>query len=105
MITVRIQEDSGQIEEMIIEGHAEADDPGKDLVCAGVSAVAIGLCNALDEMCDNVGFEMEDNRIRIYVPVTDERTEIVLRTGEIQLKTIAEYSRDFVQIVNGGAKQ
>ncbi|MBR3357631.1 MAG: ribosomal-processing cysteine protease Prp [Solobacterium sp.] len=105
MIIVRIQEENSRIREVIVTGHAEADEFGKDLVCAAVSAITIGLCNALDEMTDSVGFEMEDNRIRIYVPVMDETAETVLRAGVIQLKTVAEVYSEFVQIINGGKMQ
>lgn len=33
-----------------VSGHAFYDDPGKDIVCAGVSAVTIGAINAIEKL-------------------------------------------------------
>ncbi|MBR4446518.1 MAG: ribosomal-processing cysteine protease Prp [Solobacterium sp.] len=105
MIRILVQEENGKIREVSIDGHAEADVHGQDVVCAAISAIAFGLCNALDEMTDRVGFEVEDNHIRIYVPAEDETAETILRTGLIQFETVAEVNSEFVQIINGGEMQ
>ncbi len=98
MIHIRVQEKEGKITELRIFGHAESDDIGKDLICAAVSSVAFGLCNALDELSDSAGFEIQDNDIRIYLPEPDNTAQIVMRTGVIQFETIAENNSDFIEI-------
>lgn len=98
MIYIRVQEKEGRIAELRISGHAESEDHGRDLICAGVSCIAFGLCNALDELTDSAGFEIQDNDIRIYLPEPDNTAEIILRTGLIQFATAAETNSDFIEI-------
>ena len=51
MITVKIERgDSGRIRKFTVTGHAGYDDPGKDIVCAGVSAVTVGAVNAIEKL-------------------------------------------------------
>ena len=47
MIKVQIKRNNKYITQIKIKGHAQFGEYGKDLVCAGVSAVATGICNAL----------------------------------------------------------
>ena len=95
MIQVQINCSSNQIRKMIVQGHAEYDDIGKDLVCAAVSSIMFGLLNALDEMSDgNVKMSVDD-KISIEALDTDSTVQIILNTGLIQLKTVEEsYSEE-----------
>ena len=46
----RLAPDSPQISSFVVEGHAEYDVPGKDLVCAAVSAVTFGTNNSIESL-------------------------------------------------------
>ncbi len=46
----RLAPDSPQISSFVVEGHAEYDVPGKDLVCAAVSAVTVGTYNSIESL-------------------------------------------------------
>ncbi len=98
MIHIRVREKDNRICEIEIHGHADSAEYGKDLVCAAVSSIAFGLCNALDEMADMAGFEIDENRIRIYLTRPDATAEIILRTGLIQFETVAETQSKYIQI-------
>lgn len=51
MVKIHIVRDkTGFIWEYTVEGHAYAGEPGKDLVCAAVSAIAYTGANALEEL-------------------------------------------------------
>ncbi|SDI58074.1 ribosomal-processing cysteine protease Prp [Natribacillus halophilus] len=50
MTIVRDREDR-TIQSFTLSGHANADEYGEDIVCAGVSAVAIGTVNAIETLC------------------------------------------------------
>ena len=58
MVRVHVKRHQGIIQEVEIRDHAGYADAGQDLVCAGVSSIAVGMMNALDEMvpeaCDFV---------------------------------------------------
>ena len=50
MVRVHVKRHQGIIQEVEIRDHAGYADAGQDLVCAGVSSIAVGMMNALDEM-------------------------------------------------------
>ena len=98
MIRVAVNEKNAKIVDLEITGHAGADVYGHDLVCAIVSGVGTGLCNALDQLSDVKDIVLEDGHISIHVAKPDDRTEMILRTGLIQLQTAEEVNKDFIQI-------
>ncbi|AXF55779.1 ribosomal-processing cysteine protease Prp [Salicibibacter kimchii] len=53
MIRMTIVRDEADhtIQSFTLSGHANAADYGEDIVCAGVSAVAIGTVNAIEALC------------------------------------------------------
>lgn len=98
MIRVAVSEKDKKIVSMEISGHAGADVYGHDLVCAIVSGVGTGLCNALDQLAGVEDIVLEEGHIAIHVDKPDERTEMILRTGLIQLETAEEVNKDFIKI-------
>ena len=42
--------------------------------------------------------EIGSNRIEIKIDVPDEKTELILRTGIVQLKTVSETNQKFIKI-------
>ncbi|MEG0177849.1 MAG: ribosomal-processing cysteine protease Prp [Anaerorhabdus sp.] len=99
MIKINIQTSDEKILRLDIEGHAEYKPHGEDLVCAGVSSIAIGLLNACDQLSDDCECSMNDNHISIVVNnIDNERTQIILQTGVIQLKTIHESYSAYIKL-------
>ncbi len=99
MIQISIQTKNGKIIGMDIQGHAEYAEHGKDIVCAGVSTVAIGLLNALDYLNAKCSCSMENNQISVRVTESDdELTQIILTTAKIQLETIQESYKKYIKI-------
>jgi len=88
MIKVEIQYRGKGIESLLIKGHANSGDYGKDLVCAGVSAVSVGALNALEDS-DDYDIEIESGRIHVDFPETmSEHDVTVIEVMILQLKTI-----------------
>lgn len=75
-----------------ITGHALSGEPGKDLVCAAVSAIATGALNALDSLAPNdydlILKDDSDPLISIESINENVKGEIILETLLIQLKTV-----------------
>lgn len=98
MIQVTVKRQGEDILGLKVTGHAGFAEKGKDLVCAGVSSVGFGLCNAFDEMhCDGEATAV-GNVVEIKVKKPDVISNTILETGVIQLKTIQETSGSFVRI-------
>lgn len=102
MIKVIIEIKDKAISRMTIKGHAYSDDPGHDLVCAGVSASAVGVLNTLDKFgffekeCGSA--EMKAGYIDIIVRHSNEVIQVVLETLVITLDTIAEDNKKYIKI-------
>lgn len=98
MIKVRIKYKSNLINELNISGHAGYADKGKDLICAAVSSISIGLCNAIDELKATANIEIGDNIIKISDIGVDELSQTVLKTAIIQLQTVEEQANKYLEI-------
>ena len=48
MIKIKINKTNNKYSSLIVSGHSNYDEIGKDIVCAGVSAILIGALNWFD---------------------------------------------------------
>jgi uncharacterized protein YsxB (DUF464 family) len=83
MITIEIVR---SVEKAIIRytvsGHAYYKDPGKDIVCAGVSAVTIGAVNAIEKLTGLVPDAADKSGLlKVQVPTSTDP----VRNGQVQL--------------------
>ncbi|MBR1376602.1 MAG: ribosomal-processing cysteine protease Prp [Bacilli bacterium] len=80
MIKISIKDD-----EIIIKGHANFDDYGKDIVCASVSSIAITTINAIVEF-DNTSIEVENDSGYLKIDILKHSKEIdILISNMIKL--------------------
>lgn len=80
----RLAPDSTDILSFVVEGHAEYDVPGKDLVCAAVSAISVGTCNSIESLTGVIPIhEMEPGLLDITIP--DSARDIPEAWSQIQL--------------------
>lgn len=98
MIKVRVAETDGRISRIRISGHAGYAESGKDLVCAAVSGITFGLLNAADALIPSAACSVGENMAEITVREPDRESELVMRTGLIQLQTIEETSQKYIDI-------
>ena len=97
MINITINRtESGFIYSFVISGHAFFAERGKDIVCAGASAVAIGSINAVHALTGvTPEIEQGDGFLRCVVPVNgtedmNEKVQLLLEGMIISLQTIEE---------------
>ena len=98
MIRIRVQEAGDQIIGLHFSGHAYSNDPGKDLVCAAISSIAIGVLNALEETCPGQDLLMNDNEIIIRIIQPTLVTNTILKVAYIQCDTVYQQNRKFIMI-------
>ena len=99
--------DSGQIVSFTLTGHAEAGPYGSDIVCAGVSALAISTINGIDALA---GFEpiVEMNEIEggyLYAEVVSGMTQeqnniaqILMENLLLGLQSIEAENTEYIQV-------
>ncbi len=97
MIRVLIKYVNNNLELLKIKGHAESDEYGHDLVCAGVSALVTAGLNNLDGI-KNYDVIYEEGDVEIKPNDITEHDEIVLETVVVGLKSIEESYPENVKI-------
>ena len=105
MITIAIERGSiGRIRRFTVSGHARFDDPGKDIVCAGVSAVTVGAVNAVEELTGIVPkASMRGGWLDAIIPESgdaerDRQAQWLLEGMVVSLETIKTAYAKYVQI-------
>ncbi|CDZ99827.1 hypothetical protein BN1048_00676 [Jeotgalicoccus saudimassiliensis] len=85
-----------------MDGHADFDVHGKDLVCAGASAVVFGSVNALFALTDyEPAIDMADEGGYLSVKLedtSDDNVQLILETMIVSLKTIESEYNEFIKI-------
>ena len=117
MISVIVNREGSSIRAIYANGHADYDDPGRDIVCSAVSTLLFTAASALEDICgyDSEDFfrisneGTEDVNLRITVPDTGDdetknRAQVIMRTCELGLIGIARDYNDnkikYVEIIN-----
>lgn len=98
MIRVRVVRKNHLIQSITVTGHADSDVYGHDLVCAIVSGIMTGLCNAMDILVGEDDVIFEEGHVEIHVAKPNEKTDLILETGLIQLKTAEEVNQDYLKV-------
>ena len=107
MINISIFRDvEGFIWQFIVEGHAEYDEPGRDIVCAAVSVTAYTAAGALEELAGlkNVYTEREGYMLcsipqDISQPIK-QTVKVILETTAIGFKQIELAYEDYVSVLD-----
>ena len=107
MLLIRIAERDGEIKVIDISKHVQPDDDDDlyRLICAGVSCVATGLCNVLDQLCPEcceISFDSDEgdpdqpNFISIRAVKASPELQTILKTGKIQLQCAWESYSQYI---------
>jgi len=99
MIKVKTFNSNLQIISIEISGHAKSDEYGKDLVCAAVSTVITGSCNALDQLVpDSCVIDLKAGLTKIKIIDNSEKVQTILNTMLVQLKTVEQKYPDYIAL-------
>ncbi|MCZ8513357.1 ribosomal-processing cysteine protease Prp [Paenibacillus filicis] len=97
MIRVAIyRRHDGSIERFSVDGHAQYDEPGKDIVCAGVSAVTVGTVNAVEALAGlELKNRMKHGMLQVEVPdgldpLTGDKVQLLLESMVVMLQSIEQ---------------
>lgn len=98
MIKIEIlQTKDEKIKTLFVKGHANSNEIGKDLICAGVSSIVIGGLNALEEN-DVEKVKCDKGNVEVIVKTDNYFNQIVLKTIITQLETVHQRYPDYVKI-------
>lgn len=96
MIKVRIKRNGINLSEIIINGHANYDVYGKDIVCASVSATVLSILNCIMALDNSVILVKQTcDCTAIFVQRVEKTSQILLNTMLSCLKEIEKtYSKN-----------
>ena len=84
------------------EAAEQSAEYGKDLVCAGVSTICVGIANTLVQyqfLLQHLGtIDLKEGLIDIKVHQDNEQIQVVLGTFEVMLKTVEESYSKYMKI-------
>lgn len=106
MVTVHISKKNDQYVSYEMTGHAEFDDPGKDLVCAAVSILAQNTLVSFEEVAGVSGVicEVEDGYLYGELPLelTKEQChdcDVLFRSFETGIRGLVEIYPEHIKLI------
>lgn len=83
-----------------ISGHANYAEPGKDIVCAGISTLAQTLIRSLDELTSTeITYDVQPGTVDIKCGLLSEHARVLIDAFFIGCKMIADEYPNNVRIV------
>ena len=100
MIKIQINKTNNKYSSLIVSGHSNYDEHGKDIVCAGVSAIVTGGINALGlENKKQVSCKVRDGYVNVDVlDLNNDRLQLIMNVIIVQLKSIEESYKKYIKI-------
>ena len=100
MIKIQINKTNNKYSSLLVSGHSNYDEHGKDIVCAGVSAIVTGGLNALAiENKNEISYRVNDGYVNVDVlNIENDNLQKIIDVIIIQLKTIEESYKKYVKI-------
>lgn len=94
MIAVSVRKDG-----IKVRGHANYAEAGKDIVCAGVTALTISLVKSINDLTeDKIEYEISPGRVDIHCGNLSEAGMLLVDSFFIGICLIAEKYPDHVRV-------
>lgn len=108
MILVRIERrHDGTISGYSVDGHAEYDEPGKDIVCAGASTIAVGTYNAIESLLGlKPRYQMHNGLMRVELDgleldsETQQQLNLLLESMIVMYRTIEQTYGEYIAVTD-----
>lgn len=97
MIKVKIKKNN-KIESIVITGHANYDDYGKDIVCSSVSSIVITTVNGIDKI-DNEYLLVDEGKDKITLTIKKDN-EICEKLINNMIDLLYELEKQYPKNVN-----
>ena len=102
MIKITATRNNGKITNLTVKGHANSAPHGEDLVCAAVSSILVGGCNALSNPnCFAIKLDSGDASVT-EISHANEHDYEVLEVMLVQFKSVEETSTKFLKVIEKG---
>ena len=94
MIVIRVREDG-----VTIEGHANYAEYGKDIVCAGMTALMRTLVKSIEDLTeDEIEYEISSGKVDIHFRDLSEESKLLVDSFFVGVFMIANEYPEYVKI-------
>lgn len=97
MVKVKLIKKNEDVVGFVCKGHANSNEYGKDLICAGVSSIITGGFNAFSKE-DIESITLEEGYAEVILKSVECKSKTVLDVIIIQLQTIEESYPKYIKI-------
>jgi uncharacterized protein YsxB (DUF464 family) len=104
MIRIRVKQNQAFVEQIQVTGHANFAEHGMDIVCAAVSAVTIGMVNAMEQITGVIVHQADDGEGKVDCRIPEDlpaevhsKLGLLMEAMDLSLKGIADAYPDYVQ--------
>lgn len=99
MIQIDVLTQNDKVLKIEVSGHAYSGDPGHDLVCAGISSIAVGALNAFDTFGQDCNLVLNEKPyIKIECKGDHKDNQLMMNFLLTQFKTVEEVHNEHVKI-------
>ncbi len=97
MIKVCINKKEDIVKSIVIEGHADYSEAGKDIVCASVSSICITTVNALIRIdSSSIDYEDNDGYLEVDIKKHNEFIDIII---DNMIDLLSELAKDYKKYI------
>lgn len=87
-------------ERIEISGHAGYAEPGKDIVCAGVTALTQTLIQSIDDLTDDeIEYRISPGKVEVEYRNLSEKSKTLVDSFFIGVSMIADEFPEYVRVV------
>ena len=99
MIVINITGTGKDLQTISVEGHAEYDESGKDIVCSAVSSLVFNTINSLTKLTDeDFEYSLDENKIQIQRCGQNKDGGLLLASLELGLQSIYREYSNYLEI-------
>lgn len=101
MIKIKIARNEEKIILISMQGHAEYDQYGKDIVCSATSTIIIGGINAIAKLgfISFISYNVDAGNVEVKINNTDiNELQVILETLVVQFMSIEESYPKYMQV-------
>ena len=100
MIKVNIKNKNEKVYEIVVKGHAEYDDYGKDIVCASVSTMMITTVNNIISLDDSIIYVEDHGLLKVTIKEETEINQKILNNVIMMLEELKKQYPKNIEIGN-----
>lgn len=99
MIKISVEKKDNLVDTITIKGHSGYDVSGSDIVCAGVSSIAITTINAILKIDDSsLTYDKKDGYLKISILKHTEIIDLLIDNMLSLLKEMQEQYKKYIEI-------